>query len=447
VQKSLVCLASAAANAKDDQKAVILGLQKIITGMLAAYRQRPVSDDPGKISTSLTNSAEYLMGGARGWATEEASGSLSSAIKSINASIDARRSGKDFASKLQAAVSFLLLTKEHLQASEINQENACTKMVGRAAQILQEAVAGADEQYQDGVGPAKAPCQDERAALLAIGQAMMTYSTDRIDEMNSILTWDDTLPPLPAAEEIDCSVSLKDGELSALPGHKSKEKARHPALDISTAEPLFQDVILADGSREVSISRDVSLGERPMPVKADAAFGGRAQITLPEEEPLPEEQLSNIELEIPGEEKEEMQMPGEAAFSGPEIESAGGHEESNDAEYANGNDEPLEAPAHKDEKPAEAKGHWNERLLRSLFHRNGGQEKAPNDQGYDPIHQAQALEDGIEDFGTLFLKAPRCSEVETESQVIIHPKVLFLLKAMTVLVAILLAIEAIIYLI
>jgi tetratricopeptide (TPR) repeat protein len=390
-EKALVCLDSAIAYAKDDKKTEILGLQRIIAGMLEAYRQQPSSDDPSKLGSALTNSTEYLMGGACSWASEEASGFLSQALKNINAGIEARRSGKDPRGKLQSAASFLLLTKEHLSAAEKEDGDRYTGMIAQAAQILQGSVARADEQCRETSG-AKAACQNERAALLAIAGSMMTYSLDKIEENNDILTWDDSLRLWPAAEKKDSSARIKSEDRQVRPNPKSTEKAELPAPDISKERPLSRDLVLADGSRE-----DSEWGWL-VPVKADTTCRSCGQLLLPDDRQPSEEPRFNERLEMPQEAKEERQPPQEMASPGQQEERDKGNEDGIDAK--------------KD-------------------------------------HEERAPEDEMEDEGTQFFKAPRCTEVERESQAgpLIHPKALFLLKAMAGLVVILLAIEAILYLI
>ena len=235
--KAHASLGIAAANAMDSKKAWILSLQRIIAGMKEARNIGHLANEPLMQSRALTNASEYLMGGAQGWASDKAGGFLCMALKNINASAEVQISGRDPAEKLQAAAAAL----RQASAAEKDGKEKSANMIEKAAEILEGSAA-------DVIGQ----CQ---AALLLIAGAMAGNSLSKIDDSNSIMTWDESVQTKPNAKPIT--------------------KTDLPVLEISKERCKAREEILADGW--------------PAPIKADVACKSSSQLLLQDHEELPKE--------------------------------------------------------------------------------------------------------------------------------------------------------------
>ena len=328
-EKAQASLDNAATNAKDSKKAEIMGLQRIIAGMKEARRIGLLANEPLMQSRALTNASEYLMGGGQGWASEEAGGFLCQALKNINAGIEVQRMGRDPAEKLLAA-AMALRQAEKQYGKEKN-----ANMIAEAAEILEGSAANVSEQCQ--------------AALLLIAGAMASDSLSKIDDSNSILTWDE-------------SQHLND--LQAEPNMQPIAKTDLPVLEIAKERCPAKSLILADGWLA--------------PIKADVTCKISSQLLLPATRQLDKRQLFNA--------NDERQKPQERAF--PEANEETNH--------------------------------------------------------HEPPHEA-----GIEKAAPEISEAAQDPEIEkdAEESPFSRSNAVFLLKALTVLLVMLLAIEAILYLI
>lgn len=161
-------LDDAAANADGSDKAGILELQRIIAGMKEIRCIGLLTNEPLMQSRAITRASKYLMDGSQGWASEEERDFLCQALRSINACIEVQISGGDPAEKLQAAAAALR------QASAA--ENG---MIAKAAEILEGSETNVTGQCQ--------------AALLLIAGAMAGKSLSKIEDGNSMMTWDESL--------------------------------------------------------------------------------------------------------------------------------------------------------------------------------------------------------------------------------------------------------------
>jgi len=337
-EKAIASLDNAAANAKDSKKAEILGLQRIIAGIKEARSIGLLADEPLMLTRALTNASEYLMGGAQGWASEEAGSFLCQALKDINASVEVQRMGRDSTEKLQAAAAALRHAEKHFGASEKEGKEGGANRIAKAAEILEESAANVSGQCQ--------------AALLLIAGAMASYSLCKIDDSNSILTWDESV--------------------KAEPNPRPIAKTDLPVLEISEERFEAKDLILADGWL--------------VPIKAEVACKNSGQLLLP-----PKRQQFNAKKEMPLKPEDE--------------------ERNKERNY-----EPIEELGNLD---------------------------------YDQRHHESLQEAGIEEEGPEFSEAPPDPEIEKVAQEspFSRSKAIFLLKAMSALLVMLLATEAILYLI
>ncbi|MEI6103548.1 MAG: tetratricopeptide repeat protein [Methanothrix sp.] len=247
VERAQTFLDNAALNASDGNKAGILGLQRIIAGMKEVYSIGLLANDPLMLTRALNNASEYLMGGTQGWSSEEAGGFLCQALKDINASVDMQRSGRDATEKLQAAAVALRQAEKNLDGKE-----SSANRIAQAAEILEGPAANVSGQCQ--------------AALQLIAGVMMSNSLNKIDDSNSIFTWDESLYLSPVTEKGEFVVNIKINDLHE-PESEPIAKTDLPVLEVSKEGYVAKDLILADGWL--------------VPIKVDLACKSYGQLLLP----------------------------------------------------------------------------------------------------------------------------------------------------------------------
>ena len=240
-----------------------------------------------------------------------------------------------------------------------------------------------------------------QAALLLIAGSMASYSLSKIDD-SSILTWDESLHLLPMTEKGESAVKIKIYDLQTEPNAQSIEKTDMPVLEISRERPEARDLILADGSTEASqvfVSEIVNPEAGWLvPSKAAVACKSSGQLLLPVNRQPSEYQLDENQPEErqPFHEKKDMPLKPEDT-----------RQESYERAFPEGSEE------------------TNERS------------------------EEQPLEAGIEDTDPRFREAVPDHEIEepVPESPFSRSKAIFLFKSLSVLLVILLAIEAILYLI
>ncbi len=199
LEKAQEFLDSAAANANCGNKAGILDTQRIIAGMMEVHRIGLLADQPLIQARALNNALEYLIGAVQVCPSEEAGDYLYQALKNINASLDLERLGRDPTEKMQVAANALRHAEKHYCSAEIIGRESSANRIVMAAEILEGLSANGDR-----------ACQE---ALLLIATVMAGNSLSKIDDNNSILTWDESLHLLPKNEKEEFAVNIKINDL------------------------------------------------------------------------------------------------------------------------------------------------------------------------------------------------------------------------------------------
>lgn len=406
VDKAMKSLDSARANAKDDKKAMILELQRTLFAMKEIYSLGSLSEDEMPKSRAITNSTEYLLGAANGLESEEIAEFLYRALKSINAGIEAERSGKDPAERFQAAASELQSSKKYFAISGTEKARRSAELIEKAAAILRRSASKSGEEIQEDEcekSGRPAASGDERSAILAIAGALAAHLLERIEEDRETLEWDEDLRLSPAMQHIakaDLSVQgvseekIPEGDIVEEAGTEDFMSEVQNSEDMTSDEMIFEENIKA---KEL--------------ILADGCRGG-IRIPAYETKDVDDGFLVTIKSDMAS------QGSGQLLFSGEDQEKPPVQER--DAQKIDIGDQ---------ETDTESK-------------------KAPGCGDCSQEDHEQAFDAGVEDLGSLFNYAPSSSEFEEESpSSLVHPKVLFILKLLTLLVVLLLAIEAIIYLI
>lgn len=191
-ERAVAALDSAAVNLDGQKKKRIESLKRSIAGMKEALSIGFLGSEPWRLMRAVTNSCEYLVGGA--CIPGEANGCICDALRNLSASMEAEKNEKNPAKRLKAAVEDLRRAQKHLSAgkSEIDVQSAAK--IGEAAKIL-DALAGSE----DGQSRAELTMKDrlnfrpERDVLLLLSSILTNYILSYIDDANTIYTWDESL--------------------------------------------------------------------------------------------------------------------------------------------------------------------------------------------------------------------------------------------------------------
>jgi tetratricopeptide (TPR) repeat protein len=370
-QKALEIAANIADYGGD--KSRIMNLQRIIAGMKESHRIGLLADEPLMQSRAMNNALEYLMGAVQVCPSEETGDYLYQALKNINASMDLQRLGRESSEKLLIAAGSLRCAERHFAAKGTDGRESNAIQIAQAAEILEAAAANGSLPYQE--------------ALLAIARVMASYSLSNIDDINRIMTWDESLHLLPNSETDEMAVNIKINDLHE-PDVQPIMNSDLPVLDISKERHEAKDLILADRCT--------------VPMKCEITCGNYRQLLAP---PVNRQFITNEKK--PAEPVDTAQKPQEESSL-----------DAVDDRYQE---------IKNEEKCEEIK--WSDEA-------NAG------NNGTNDTNAANGPNDLAD-----FLQAAKAPEVEkkTEQRDSSLPKAIFLLKAMMVLVVMLLAIEGIIY--
>jgi len=380
LEKAQKSLESASDNAGyGDDKSGILNLQRIIAGMKESHRIGLLADEPLMQSRAMNNALNYLMGAVQVCPSEEAGDHLYQALKNINASLDLQRLGRESSEKLLIAAGSLRCAEKHLGAKGPEGQNSRARRIARAAEILEESAANGSRSCQE--------------ALLNIASVMASYSLSRMDDVNHMLTWDESLHLLTNSEADEMAVNIKINDLHE-PDVQPIMDADLPALVVSKERPESRDLILADRCT--------------VPMKCEAAGGDYRQLLVA---PVSRQFIAR-----------------EHGLMEPEETAQKLHEEVT-----------LDAVDDRYQEIKEEERHEEIRENDVGIAGNNGTDGANIANGVNGPNSPDDLAD--------FLQAAKAPEVEkkpeqSDSSLL---KAVFLLKIMTVLVVMLLAIEGIIY--
>ncbi|MGV8174859.1 MAG: tetratricopeptide repeat protein [Methanothrix sp.] len=420
-EKALAALDKAASGFDYGKRSGVLVLQRIVSGMIEAYRTADLNDEPADQRAALIGSAQHLLGATTSLSSKEAGVFLHQALSSISSAIEAQGAGGDVSKSRQAAASALEKAGEYYKNAEKEEGGASSKMIERAAQILKGSAATADISASREAAGARAKeaemrGQRERAAILAIAGAMMLHTFHKLEKNDEMLKLDDSKPTSPQGEQIDNPDMIRDDalkdDLQKMPAMQTAARSDLPERE-APMQCKERELILADGSMQSSDAEFRSLEHsrysREAPLNYDAAsrgFGPDGLLLSEEREPR-QRTLFRAEPSAEADRKQEEEF-----------------------------DLGEEKPGFRLERERETE----EEIPSVQFPRQGTRSPSYVDQlpgaGLDDSsEQLHLASDGLENEGDSQKPSP------------IPPNAVFLLKLLIVLVLMLLSIEAVLYLI
>ena len=393
-EKAMSSLETAATNATDSKKTKIQSLQMTIAGMKEARSIKLLGSEPWRLIKAVTIAGENLMEGAVDCLSGDTNICLATGLGNFVASLEAERSRIDPSERLYAAASNFRSAGKHFLAAEKGQNEGAARKLCEAAGIL-EGQASREGHIQDEMRHSQLSFGPERDALLLIAEVMIDSLLEEIDDGSTIFTWDEALNLVPEVGKFVGAEKIEIDELEAESNPEPIAENDLPDLEISPERSVARGLILADGTLEASegfVSEIVSPEEGWLvPVSASLPCKSYDRIFLP-----PKYQQFSGATSITM--KPEMEIVGrdEDRIEGP-------------------TDEPVDKPIEE-------------------FSYRG--------------RNTESQETKLESTDTVAREAipePEDSSTEAQEGPFSRTRAVLLLKALTVLVVMLLAIEAILY--
>ena len=398
-EKAMSSLDTAAANATDSKKTKIQSLQMTIAGMKEARSIKLLGSEPWRLIKAVTIAGENLMEGAVDCLSGDTNICLAKGLGNFVASLEAERSRIDPSEKLYEAASNFRSAGKHFLAAEKGQNERAARKLCEAAEIL-EGQASRVGHILDEMRHSQLSFGPERDALLLIAEVMIDGLLEEIDDGSTIFTWDEALNLVPEIGKFLGAEKIKIDELEAEPNPEPIAENDLPDLEISPERSVARGLILADGTLEASegfVSEIVGPEEGWLvPVSASLPCKSYGRILPPMGRQFPD--AASITMK-------------------PEMEIVG-----RDKDRIEGSiDEPIDKPIEK----------FSYRGRNTEF-----QETRLEGAGTVARESVEARE-----------PLPDMEDASTEAQEgpFSRTKAILLLKALTVLVVMLLAIEAILY--
>ncbi len=288
-ERAIFALDTAAANCEDQTKMKIESLKRSLDGMKEAWSLGLLGDEPWQLTKAVTNSTEYLMGGA--CASGEANSCLYDALRNLSASFEAEKSRRDPVEKLRAAAIDLHRAEKRFTVNEMDPVPQSAVKISKAAKIVEELATKKEAPGQAGSASILKDhlnFKPERDALLLIGSVLAKNALSELDDANTTYTFDQSLNLARGSRESKAIEPLKMDKLQVEPRFDPIPdpipEADGPVLEVSKERAEAQEVILADHAAEAP---DAFVSEEDgaesgwlVPVKANIACESHGQMLV-----------------------------------------------------------------------------------------------------------------------------------------------------------------------
>jgi tetratricopeptide (TPR) repeat protein len=251
-ERAIASLETAAANATDSKKTKIQGLQKTIAGMKEARSIKLLGSEPWRLIKAVANASELLLNGAEECSSGDINSCLCTGLCNFYASVEAERSRTDPAEKLYAAASDFRSAGKHFMAAEKDPKGRYSRRLSLAAGILEGQASKDNGPIQDDLRNNQLSFGPERDALLVIAEVMADNLLEEIDDGSAIFTWDEALNLMPETGKLIGAEKIKIDELEVEPNPEPISETDLPNLEISPERSVARGLILADGTLEAS---------------------------------------------------------------------------------------------------------------------------------------------------------------------------------------------------
>lgn len=274
-ERAISALDSAAANSEGLEKIRIEALQRVLTGMKEVWSAGLLESEPWRMTKSLGNAAEYMLGGACG--AGEANSCLCDALHSLSGAIEAEKQRKDPIEQLKSAASHLRRTENRLKASEADWSRQSALQIGVAAQLIEGLISqeigqsAASQSHISDLLNYKA----HRGALLLIGWVMANELQGLKEYTSRAFAWDEAFNLIErsseakAVAEPEIEAAAAEAELEVEPVQFQEALERRIETGNDGQEPV--PAVVAAGDSSIAGEKANPEGLWLIPVKASLA--------------------------------------------------------------------------------------------------------------------------------------------------------------------------------
>ncbi len=265
-ERAKSALDSAAANSEGPEKARIESLQRVLTGMKEVWSAGLLESEPWRMTKSLANAAEYMLGGV--CSTGEANSCLCDALHALCGAIDAEKQREHPSEQMKAAASHLRRAEKRFEAENTDRSRQSALHICEAAQLIEGLIhqeigqSAASQSHISDLINYKA----HRGALLLIGWVMANEALDPTDKTSRVFAWDEAFNLIERSSE---AKGTAEPENETVVVESAAEVATEAAADADQeVEPVqFQEAL----ERRIEAA---SVGLEPEAIIAVTADGG-----------------------------------------------------------------------------------------------------------------------------------------------------------------------------
>jgi tetratricopeptide (TPR) repeat protein len=213
-ERSILSLDSAVANSEGTERMRIAALKKILTGMKEVWSAGLLGIEPWRMTKSLANSAEYMLGGACN--TGEANICLCDALQALSGAVEAEKRRDAPIEQLKAAASHLRRAEKRLQAEKSEWSHQSVLHIGQAAVLIEGLIS--QEISQSAASQSRisdlVQYKAHREALLHIGWVMAKNALHLADNTSHVFAWDEAFNLIERPCE-ECGIAEPENEANA----------------------------------------------------------------------------------------------------------------------------------------------------------------------------------------------------------------------------------------
>lgn len=190
-ERAILSLDSAVVNSDGPEKMRIVALKRMLTGMKEVWTTGLLGSEPWRITKSLANATEYMLGGACN--TGDVNSCLCDALQSLSGAIEAEKRRDAPVEQLKAAASHLRRAEKRLQAERSEWSSQSALQIGQAAVLIEGLIH--QEISQSATSQSRITdllqYKAHRDALLHIGWVMAKDALYLADNTSHVFAWDE----------------------------------------------------------------------------------------------------------------------------------------------------------------------------------------------------------------------------------------------------------------
>lgn len=274
-ERAISSLEVAASNLSVQEREKIEVAQRAMVGMKEVWSLGLIKGEPWKLTRSLADATEYLLGGASLGCFDEACGCISDALQGLRGALESEMRRADPSEKLAVVSGHLKSAQSRFSAMQGDLAAMSARKIGLALEHLSKL---SSSSYQGAASSAQISdllsYRAHRSILLLLGWVMVENALASVDIIGRIYAWDDSLNLVenrPAGQAVS---KPKVGGRPAAEIAAAKEKDYSAELEGRAVEVEMEAISEDEGRYPVDDA--VTMAEEPeigwlVPVQSDIA--------------------------------------------------------------------------------------------------------------------------------------------------------------------------------